>query len=450
MEPIDHAGQAPAAAQTGPLSLRRNSVWNLGGTLAESGAKWAMFVLLARQVPAQAVGTFFLALAIVTPIIILAQLQLRIALITDAGNEHDFDAYHALRLFAMAVALVLTSVVALVLYGAGLTTALIITVCCAQVGISLREIWAALAQKHERMDVSARSAMLDSLLSIMFFAAALLATGSVLWAAAGLVLAHLATLAIHDIGQVRAAVGRIIPLLPRWRYATLRRLFRAVWPLGLSTALMALQVNIPRYFVEYWLGRQELGYFAALVYLVVAAETMMGSVAHAVSPRLAILYRAAPVRYGALVLRCAFGAAVAGAGAVLGVWLWGDSVIEWLYGAEYVRNDHVMIVLMGAGGIAFVNAFLSMAIAAARSFRLYTITHLVLVLVCMAACSVLVPRWGMEGAAWAAVIAAGVHAILGMGACLYVYWHAPRAGRFRWWRRVHQRPSPGDHRISPE
>jgi O-antigen/teichoic acid export membrane protein len=429
VELIDHAGQAMATAQTGRLSLRRNFLWSLWGTLAESGAKWVIFVLLARQAPTQAVGTFFLALAIATPITILAQLQLRIALITDAGNEHDFDTYHALRLFSVAVALALISVLALALYGIGLTTALIITVGCAQASISLREIWAALAQKHERMDVSARGAMLDGLLSIVFFAAALLATGSVLWAAAGLVLAHLMTLALHDIRRVRAAVGRIIPLLPRWRYGAVRRLFRAVWPLGLSTALMSLQVSIPKYFVEYWIGRQELGYFAALAYLVMAAEAMMGSVAHAVSPRLSILYRESPRRYGALVLRCALGAAVAGACAVLGVWLWGDSVIEWLYGAEYVRHDQIMVVLMAAGGIAFVNAFLSMAIAAARSFRLYTITHLLLVLVCMVACGVLVPRWGLEGAAWVAVITAGVHAILGVGACLYVYWRAPARGQ---------------------
>ena len=53
-------------------------------------ANWAMFVLLAKLVSADDVGTFSLALAIATPITILAQLQLRAALITNEGKPIRF------------------------------------------------------------------------------------------------------------------------------------------------------------------------------------------------------------------------------------------------------------------------------------------------------------------------------------------------------------------------
>jgi O-antigen/teichoic acid export membrane protein len=42
-------------------------------------------------------------------------------------------------------------------------------------------------------------------------------------------------------------------------------------PLGVVAALVLLNTNIPRYFIERYLGEWELGIFAALAYIMVAA-----------------------------------------------------------------------------------------------------------------------------------------------------------------------------------
>ena len=164
----------------GRLSLRRNFSWILVGSLVENGAKWAIFVLLTKLLTSDEVGTFSLALAVATPITILGQLQLRVALITDARNEFPFGAYYALRLSTVVLSGVIVAVVGFSLYGFGFTGSLIALVGISQVMTSLRDIWMAPSQKQEQINVTATGNMLDGLLSLTLFGAALWLTKSLL------------------------------------------------------------------------------------------------------------------------------------------------------------------------------------------------------------------------------------------------------------------------------
>ena len=51
---------------------------------------------------------------------------------------------------------------------------------------------------------------------------------------------------------------------PRWHLRTLIQLIQLTLPMGLVMMLISLNTNIPRYFIEHYLGERELGIFAAI------------------------------------------------------------------------------------------------------------------------------------------------------------------------------------------
>jgi O-antigen/teichoic acid export membrane protein len=208
-----------------------------------------------------------------------------------------------------------------------------------------------------------------------------------------------------------------------WRPAELSRLVWAVLPLGLTTFLVSLNSNIPRYFIEHWVGRDGLGYFAAIAYFVFAAQLVIGSLSRAASPRLAILYRDDRTRYGALLGKLVVIGVAMGAFGVLAAVIAGEPFLRLVYNPEYAERNHLLVLLMAAGGIMFVNAFFGMAISAARFFAVQTVTYVVVALTTVTACALLIPRWGLEGAAWSAIASATVNTTINGAVVVYVYRH---------------------------
>lgn len=408
------------------LSLRRNFLWIFLGSLVENGSKWAMFIVLTKKASAADVGTFALALALTTPVNILAQLQLRVALITDARDEYPFGAYYALRLLCMTLSMIALAGLSLASYGAGATSALIMLVGASQVVVSIRDIWVGLAQKHERMDVTARGNMLDGVLSLVLFGVVMLATGSVVWATTGMIAARLGVLVGYDMRLARAVVGGDVPTAPLWDARAMRRLFWAVLPLGLTTALVSLSSNIPRYFIEHHVGRDELGYFSAIAYFVFAAQLVVGALGRAASPRLAILYQNDRPRFGALVGKLALVGVGLGAAGVLGAALFGEPFLRLVYSEAYARQSHILVLLMIGGGILYINAFFGVAISSARFFKVQTATYVVVALVTLVACAALVPRLGLAGAAWAGIASATANTLMNAMVVMHVIRHQPR------------------------
>lgn len=407
------------------LTLRHNFLWILAGSMVKNGAKWAMFIALTKTMTAEVVGSFALALAITTPISILAQMQLRVALITDAGDEHRFGAYYALRLITMAVSVIIMAAVAAGLYGATTMAALIVIVGLAQTAQSLRDIWIGLAQKHERMDVTARGNMLDGVLSLLLFVVGLLLSKNILIAATGMMCASFLTWLIYDRPHVRQVVGDEVATVPEWHPRAMVKLFWVALPLGLTTALVSLNSNIPRYLIEYFLDKKHVGYYASIAYFVLVTRLVIGSLGRAASPRLAILFRKSRRRYLVLVLKLVVIALALGAVNVSLALAIGEPFLRIVYNEEYARYSHILVILLGASGIGYVNSFLGTAISAARFFTIQPFISGTGVLTSLAAGLLLIPAYGLDGAAWAAVCTISLAVLINVCVVVYLYRHAP-------------------------
>jgi O-antigen/teichoic acid export membrane protein len=204
----------------------------------------------------------------------------------------------------------------------------------------------------------------------------------------------------------------------------MRKLAVMALPLGFAMMLVSLNANMPRYFVEHWWGPQSLGVFAALSYLSVAGSTVVNAIGQAAMPRLALCY-ASDQRTGFVYTLAAMSAVAGalGAGGFAILALFGKPVLRVLYGAVYAERVDVALWVMGGATILYVASAMGYGLTSARCFRPQLPLFGVVTVVAAGASLLLVPRYGLIGAAAAQAIAGAVQ-LAGTGTILL--WHMGR------------------------
>jgi len=184
--------------------------------------------------------------------------------------------------------------------------------------------------------------------------------------------------------------------------------------------LISLNTNIPRYFIERYLGERELGIFGAISYLMVAGQMVVSALAESASPRLAKYYAAGnSTAFRTLLIKLVGVGLLLGAGGVLVAIVGGKEVLTLIYRPEYAERVDLFLWLMVAAGIGYVSSFLGYGMTAARYFRVQMPLFALVTGTSAVACLWLIPGKGVQGAAIALIIAAIVQASFGSGVILY-------------------------------
>jgi len=379
-----------------------------------------MLVILAKLGSPIMVGQFALGLAVTAPIIMFAILQLRAVQATDAKHEYLFGDYLGLRLIAIALALF---VIVAISFFSGYredTMLVILVIGVAKAFESTSDIFFGLLQQHERMDRIAKSMMLKGFLSLLALGIGVYLTRSTLWGVIGLAVIWALILIYYDLksGALILRLSQITnpsanikiddsTLSPRWDKAKLRKLALLALPLGFVMLLISLNVNIPRYFIEHYLGERQLGIFAAISYLMVAGTTIVSALGQSASPRLAKYYASGNhTAFRDLLVKLVAIAMLLGLAGLLVVIFAGRELLTLLYRPEYAKHVDIFLWAMVAAGISYITSFLGYGMTAARYFKVQMPLFTVVILVLIIACFWLIPAYGLLGAAMALTIAA--------------------------------------------
>jgi len=407
-----HAGSPPASVR--PLSLRHNFSWTLAGNVVYAGSQWGVLVVLAKLGTPETVGRFALGLALTTPVFALTSLRLRAVQVVDAKHEYRFADYFRLRMITSVIAILCVVGILVVARYPRETTLTILAVAFGKAFAAVSDVFYGLIQKHERMDRVARGMTLQGILSLVGLAAGVWLTGSVIWGAAGWAAgAGLAVVAYNvpaGIAVLRLAAPTRQPIPDEGPETTahqgrggalvLWKLTRFALPLGLVTALVSLNTNLPRYLVERHLGESQLGIFVAIAYLMVAANLVRTALARAASPRLARLHAEGQRQaFAALLRRLVTIGTLAGVVGILVAVVAGRQILTLLYAPEYAQHMSVLIWLAVAAALSFVKSFLGAALTAAKRFKSELLVNLFATAILAGGCAAMIPTYGLVGAA---------------------------------------------------
>ncbi len=371
------------------------------------------------------VGEFALGLAITAPIILFAGLALRAVQATDAQQAYRFNDYLGLRMVTSFLALV---VIVGIAWGGNYNREVrwtILFIGLAKAYEMVSDTFYGLFQQRERMDRIASSMVIKGPLSLAALAVAVLVSQHVWVGAAALSVAWLVVLLLYDVpnGMRILAVERRAEIGPRWHPPTLVRLTRLSFPLGLTLMLISLNTNIPRYFIEHHWGQRELGFFAAVAYLMVAGTTVVNALGQSASPRLAKYYASGNRQQflHLLVRLVGTGLALGAAGVLISLAV-GKEILALVYEPEYAQFNRVLVWVMAAAALSYVASFLGYAMTAARFFSIQPVIFAGVALVSALFCGILVPSYGALGAAWALGAANGLQLLLSM-ICVFIALH---------------------------
>ena len=401
---------SPPSSGLRRLSLKRNFSWTLTGNVVYSGCQWATLILIARLGDPETVGRYSLGLAIAAPIIMFANLQLRSVQATDARERFAFADYLGVRLLTTTLALlIIAGIVLAVPRYHGQVGWIILAVGLAKAVESISDVYYGLFQQHERMDRVAISLILKGPLSLLGLGLCFYLSRDILWGALGLAAVWTVLLLGYDVwngSRILHALGRRVPR-PRWNPRTILPLVRLTLPLGLVMLGISLNTNIPRYFIEGYLGERSLGFFAVMISLVTAGTMIVRALAQSAMPRLARHYANGEIgAYRRLLTRLTvIGLLLGGAGIVV-MFFAGRPLLAGLFGAEYARYSREFIVLMFCAAAMYLTGFFGVAVTAMRRFTIQTVFYGANLLVAVLTAAWLIPRYGLLGACWSVTVSA--------------------------------------------
>lgn len=381
-------------------SFSHNVFWALVAQLVYGVCQWGVLIAIARMGSTEMLGQYALVLAVTTPVFAFATLNTRHIQASDVSDEFSFDDYLRLRNAMTAAALLLVAFGG-VLSGMRLLP-LLLAIAVAKAFDAITDCYYGAWQKAERMRVVASGMTLNAVGTFVLVVTAMALDLDVFWAGAGSAAASVLTYVV--LRGLTARHRGLFDSVPA-RGQRLRRLAWLSLPLALVGALSALQPNIPRYFIEAQWGSAALGTFAGLAYLWAIADTIGAAVLQPALPRLATSYRQDRAEFKRWVLGLAAVASIAGAAAVLLVMAFGQRLIAFIYGPAFdPRRDVLVLIAIGAT-VGLVGGIFRTAAVASRRLREQMVLAVVSVAAVIIGAALLVPAWGIAGAALSLVIA---------------------------------------------
>jgi O-antigen/teichoic acid export membrane protein len=403
------------------LPLHLNFSWTFAGNGIYAACQWGILIAFTRLGNAQMLGQFTLGLAIAAPVILFANLQLRDIQATDVRQQYQFGDYLGLRLLSTGIALlVIAGIVAIARFPTE-TAWVILLVSLAKASESFSDVMYGLIQQHEQMDRIAGSLILRGTLALALVIAGISYSGSAVGGVLGLAIAWMIVLMTYDLrSSARLLQCPAQELLPRWRFPVLKKLVKLTLPLGLVMLLISLNTNIPRYLIEGYLGEAALGIFAAIAYLAVAGDMVIGALGQSASPRLARYYTPdRKIAFRNLLLKLLAVGALLGGLALMITLFAGQFILTLLYGSEYAQYHGLFIGLMTAAAIEYTFSLTGEGMTAARQLRVQVFVFGLVTLTSAVSCFLLVPSMGLQGVAIALILAAIVRAVASSGVILY-------------------------------
>jgi O-antigen/teichoic acid export membrane protein len=401
-------------------SIGVNFAWASFGNIAFAAFQWGMLVILAKLGDADMVGKFALGLAITAPVIMFSNLHLQAVIRTDTRGEYQLGDYLGLRYVTSGLAILVIAVATIVIGYPRETAVVIFAIGLAKSVDSFSDIVKGFFQLHERMDRVAQSQILRGALWLVALGLLVALTGSILLAVLAMIVASISSLIGFDFriakrvarnsdtkyGESGAQVSRI---RPNWDRNQLMKLAWLSLPLGIVALLTSLSMNAPRYVIERHLGEHELGIYAAMAYIMIAAMTLMQALGESCSPRLSSFHdRRDLMGFRSLLVKLIGFGAVCGLIGIAVSSVAGETMLRLMYTDEFAQQSNVLTLLSIAAMLDFIFVFLLYGLIAAQRFRSQVPTAIVTLAITLGGSFLLVPRFGLAGAAYAQMLAGAV------------------------------------------
>ncbi len=233
----------------------------------------------------EAAGVFGLAISIVTPTFVFANMGLRTAQGADQANEINFANFFCFRLFSSSTALLICILASFIFADSQDVALIIILYASAKFAETFSEVSYGAYEKNGRFDFVFQSLLLRSILTLIMFVS-ILAVGFPLWAAFFAQLFVWTLVAVfYDLPRARSFEPDSNGNLFSPDFRVLKSIFKKAAPMGGTNFLIGSHLSILRIYIESTMGLAALGVFTNISYIFQAGSMVGNSIKHILVPQ---------------------------------------------------------------------------------------------------------------------------------------------------------------------
>ncbi len=374
--------------------------------------QWLYLIVIVRWNGAADAGLYALSQAIIYPVFILLNMQLRRLQVIDRSNLIGFGNYFAFALLSGVAATIASFALYSFSSGKGIeATYLFSILCLAKLVDSLSEACYGQLQHHENMRPIAISLIFRNLLAFVVFAT-LLRLHSPLWLATLAIPAcWIAVLIFYDLRKVGYALPGISSLYQLRQ--TLVQIAKNGLPLGMLIFLNQVFLSAPRLSLEHYSGIRALGEFAPLASLMTLGSIVVGAATSAALPRLARFHSDSLHKdFSVLTIKLLSLATTIGLVAVAASISFDSYIINLLFAGQFSGNPKLLTYLMIASLFWYMAAAAGTALTAQSRLVQQTVVSAVALVLTLLVCVTSIPEYGQTAAAAALIVGAGTKFVM--------------------------------------
>ena len=399
-------------------TLKIDFIWTFAGTIVYRLSQWMLLVLIAKFTNPENVGQYSFAVALVTPLLMFSQMQLRSIIATDYTNNYSFSNYLCFRIIALSSLLVVIIVSSFIFFNDSITRLVVIAVCLSRIFESLGDICFGLFQKVHRMDFISKSMCIKGVLSIILLSIVMLRTRNLVLSILSISVSNLLIFIIYDIRNIKSFTNCNIKI----DWIKSKNIFTISYPLGIVLAITYFQGSVPRFIIKYYHGNSSLGFFSAISYVVVIGNFFIMSIGHSVVSRLGNYYTTNLKYFIVLLLKFLLIAVIMGTATIILGIFFGKQFLTLIYKPEYAEYSNEFNILLISVAFSYVASVFGVAITSAKFYKPQVPQNILVIICTIISGLILIPNNGIRGGAETLIIA-NIARCLTSGILTYIVIH---------------------------
>ena len=392
------------------LLLLKKAKWLVGGNFIFAFSQWAILIFFARMTNQENLGQYALALAIVTPIFAVGNLQLRPLYILDVNSEqkYTYTHFYYLRLICSFIALACCLVLGLFF---NVSILVLLLVGLLKFFESYSDIIYAYYNAHDQTQLISKSLFLKGTLSVLAVAVGLylfdfytaLILFLIVYLVVWLFVDNLYIQKTQEIKKMSLDLG----------------IMKSAIPMGISLGIVTLQSNIPRLFLDQYASIEAVGIFTVLSYFIIVGSIFINSICQYLSPRLTHAWNHNRAYFKKLLSMALLVAGGLGLIAIFLSYFMGEFVLNLVYGAKYVAYTDAFVLTMVAGFILYLATVLGYTLTAIGFIKQQVYLFSIVLIFSVLVSYLCIPEYGIVGGIYTLMVSYLVQCILSLLVVLF-------------------------------
>ena len=392
------------------LLLLKKAKWLVGGNFVFAFSQWVILIFFARMTNQENLGQYALALAIVTPIFAVGNLQLRPLYILDVNSEqkYTYTHFYYLRLICSFIALACCLVLGLFF---NVSILVLLLVGLLKFFESYSDIIYAYYNAHDQTQLISKSLFLKGTLSVLAVAVGLylfdfytaLILFLIVYLVVWLFIDNLYIQKTQEIKKMSLDLG----------------MMKSAIPMGISLGIVTLQSNIPRLFLDQYTSIEAVGIFTVLSYFIIVGSIFINSICQYLSPRLTHAWNHNRAYFKKLLSMALLVAGGLGLIAIFLSYFMGEFVLKLVYGAEYIAYADAFVLTMVAGLILYLATVLGYTLTAIGFIKQQVYLFSIVLIFSVLVSYLCIPEYGIIGGIYTLMVSYLVQCVLSLLVVLF-------------------------------